>query len=60
MVFKGENKIQIFLYEVNSIEIPRCGIMPLIVKENNKVKCVFLDEKDSIFASDLACAKEGK
>jgi hypothetical protein len=34
-------------------KIPHCGIMPPIVTENNRVKCVFLDEKGSIFALGL-------
>ncbi len=42
-------------YEIE--KIPRCGIIYPIVTENNRVKCVFLDEKDSIFALDLLCIK---
>ena len=49
MVFKGRNENQISLYDMNSREIPQFGTMHPIVKENNKVKYVFLDEKDSIF-----------
>jgi hypothetical protein len=48
MVFKGWNENQISLYEMNSREIPQCGIMHPIVKESNKVKCVFFEEEDSI------------
>jgi hypothetical protein len=33
--------------------------MPSIVTENNRVKCVFWGEKDSIFALELLCIKGG-
>jgi hypothetical protein len=37
--------------------MPQYGIICPIETENNRVKCVFWDEKGSIFASDLLCIK---
>jgi hypothetical protein len=34
-------------------------MMPPMVRENNKVKCVFWGEKDGIFALELLCIKGG-
>ncbi len=42
---------------MKSRKMPLCGIVYPIVTENNRVKCVFLDEKDSIFALDLLWIK---
>jgi hypothetical protein len=42
---------------MKSRKIPRCGTIYPIVTENNRVKYVFLDEEDSIFALDLLCIK---
>jgi hypothetical protein len=53
MKFKEWKKNQISLYDMNFRKIPQCGIMPPIVTENNRGKCVFWDEKDSIFALGL-------
>jgi hypothetical protein len=55
MESKGWNENQIFLYDT-----PQCGIMLPVVTENNRVKCVFWDEKDSIFALDLVSVKVRK
>jgi hypothetical protein len=35
-------------------------MMAPIATENNKAKCVFWDEKDSIFELDLVCVNVGK
>jgi hypothetical protein len=40
--------------------LPQCGIMCLVARENNKVKRVFFDEKDSIFELNLVCVRAGK
>jgi hypothetical protein len=40
-------------------EILQCGSIHPMVRENNCVKCVFWDEKDSIFALDLLRIKVG-
>ncbi len=45
---------------MNPREILKAGIMSAIVKENNRVKCVFFDGKDSIFKLDLECVRAGK
>jgi hypothetical protein len=60
MESKGWNENQIFLYDMISSETPQCGIMLPVVTENNRVKCVFWDEKDSIFALDLVSVKVRK
>ena len=60
MESKGWNENQNSLYDMNPKGISECGIMHSIVRENNRVKCVFWDEKDSIFALNLACVEVGK
>ena len=44
---------------MNSMKIPQCGIIYSMITENNRVKCVFWYEKDSIFALNVACPKMG-
>jgi hypothetical protein len=41
-------------------KLPQCGIVCPMSRENNKVKCVFFDEKDSIFKLNLVCVRAGK
>lgn len=57
MELKRGNENQISLREMNTWEIPECSIMHPMVREDNRVKCVFWDEKDSIFGFDIVCVK---
>jgi hypothetical protein len=59
MESKGWNENQISPYAINPRGVSQYGIMHPMVRENNKVKCVFWGEKYSIFALDMRCIKGG-